>query len=110
MEPLPADADCHGSVHHDDETDEDWCEELCIEKGLIRGLDVESTLEGIERRRELLVKDEDPGIVHTFKLHVTHQYLIPEDTYTLLGDEAWSYWSSGDDCQTRDLRKCRCSK
>ncbi len=48
-EPLP-DGDRSGFVKHDDETDEDWCEELCIEKGLVRGLDVGSA-EGRDRLR-----------------------------------------------------------
>ncbi|PBK88086.1 hypothetical protein ARMGADRAFT_1168268 [Armillaria gallica] len=90
-EPLP-DTYCHGFVHHDDNTDEDWCEELCIEKGYILGLDTGST-EGYDRCGELVVKDKD-GIAHTFRVRVTHQSPIPEDVYTLLGD-AWSYYVVG---------------
>ncbi len=90
--PLPDAYSYSGSVHHDDETDEDWCEGLCIEKGLIQGLDVGSA-EGHDRCGELVVEDCN-RIAHTFKVHVTHQCLIPKDVYTLLG-EAQTYWVIG---------------
>ncbi len=68
----------------------DWYEGCCIEKGLVQGLDVRSA-EGHKRWGELVVKDTD-GIMHTFKIHVTHQCLISEDVYTLLGN--FSKWFS----------------
>ncbi|PBK89683.1 hypothetical protein ARMGADRAFT_330291 [Armillaria gallica] len=86
-ESLPEDAyllSKHG-VQHDDETDEDWFDGLCIEKGLVRVFDAGSA-ERHDRRGELVVKAPD-GIPHTFQIYVTHQFPIPEDTYTLLGDK-----------------------
>ncbi len=84
-EPLPADEWCPGRVYHDDETDEDWHEGPCIEKALVRGLDA-GPVEGGHRCGELVVEAAD-GITHTFKIHVTHQFLIPEGVYTLIGSE-----------------------
>ncbi|KAK0435878.1 hypothetical protein EV421DRAFT_1908380 [Armillaria borealis] len=84
---------CFGYVEHNDETGEDWCEMFCIEKGLVRGLDVGSA-EGHDQCGELVVEDAD-GIVHTFKICVTHQCLIPEDAYTLLGDWHYKAWAVG---------------
>ncbi len=76
------------------QTDEDWFDGLCIEKGLVRVFDAGSA-EGRDRRGELVVKAAD-GIAHTFKIHVTHQFPIPEDTYTLLSDTDLSYhWAIG---------------
>ncbi len=63
---------------------EDWFDGLCIEKGHVRVFDAGSA-EGRDRCGELVVKAAD-GIKHTFKIHVTHQFPIPEDTYTLLSD------------------------
>ncbi|KAK0219508.1 hypothetical protein EDD85DRAFT_341381 [Armillaria nabsnona] len=84
-EPLPDDGDYYDHVEYDKETGEDWYEGgCCIEKGLVQGLDVGSA-EGHVRCGDLVVKDAN-GIAHTFKIHVTHQCLIPEDVYTLLGD------------------------
>ncbi|SJL17276.1 uncharacterized protein ARMOST_20823 [Armillaria ostoyae] len=92
-EPLPVHGSCPGSVQHDDETGEDWCEEPCIEKGLVRGLDVGSA-KGWYRCGELVVKDAD-GIMHTFKIRTTHQCLIPQDVYTLLADDTYWTWAVG---------------
>ncbi len=83
-ESLPDDGDYYDHVNYDEETGEDWYEGCCIEKGLLQRLDVGSA-EGHVRCGNLVVKDAD-GIAHTFKIHVTHQCLIPEDVYTLLGD------------------------
>ncbi len=47
-EPLPVHVDYFGHVEHDDETDEDWVVGLCIEKGLLRGLDAASA-DGVDR-------------------------------------------------------------
>ncbi|PBK96009.1 hypothetical protein ARMGADRAFT_1163665 [Armillaria gallica] len=88
-------------VEHDDETDEDSFEGSCIEKGHVRGLDVES-VEGGDRSGELVVEGAD-GMQHTFAIRATHQILIPEGTYTLLGsipglddDDIWGqYWAVG---------------
>ncbi len=95
MEPLPKDADrLRGRVQHDNETDEDWFDGCCIEKGYVRGFDVGSA-EGCDRCGELVVKAAD-GIAHTFKIRVTHRFPIPEDTYTLLGHTYWSSrWAVG---------------
>ncbi|PBK72024.1 hypothetical protein ARMSODRAFT_1016028 [Armillaria solidipes] len=82
-EPLPVYDYISGIVEHDDKTGEDWYEGTCIEKGLVQGLDAGSA-EGHGRYGELVVEDAD-GIMHTFKIRVTHQCLIPEDAYTLLG-------------------------
>ncbi|KAK0435886.1 hypothetical protein EV421DRAFT_2086987 [Armillaria borealis] len=92
-EPLPEYDYRPGSVQHDDETGEDWCEELCIEKGLVQGLDVGSA-EGCDRCGEFVVEDTD-GIAHTFKIRAAHQCLIPEDVYTLLGDSTGRAWAVG---------------
>ncbi|KAK0432229.1 hypothetical protein EV421DRAFT_1719705, partial [Armillaria borealis] len=81
-EPLPAFVSYFGEVQHADETDEDWVDGLCIEKGLLQGLDVGSA-EGVDRCGQLEVKDAD-GTLHTFKICVTHQIPIPEDMYVLL--------------------------
>ncbi len=94
MEPLPKDVDrFHVNVQHDDKTDEDWFDRRCIEEGHVRGFDVGSA-EGCDRCGKLIVKAADE-IAHTFKIRVTHQFLIPEDTYTLLGDTSLSYWAIG---------------
>ncbi|SJL15975.1 uncharacterized protein ARMOST_19488 [Armillaria ostoyae] len=81
-EPLPAYVNYFGEVQHDDETDEDWVDGLCIEKGLLQGLDMGSA-EGVDRCGQLEVKDVDRTL-HTFKICVTHQLPIPKDTYVLL--------------------------
>ncbi|PBK64853.1 hypothetical protein ARMSODRAFT_978808 [Armillaria solidipes] len=95
MEPLPEDIK-HLPLHvqHDNETDEDWFDGHCIEKGHVQGFDM-GLAEGCDRCGELVVEATD-GITHTFKIRVTHQFPIPEDTYTLLGDTYWSYqWAIG---------------
>ncbi|KAK0209646.1 hypothetical protein IW262DRAFT_1468572 [Armillaria fumosa] len=92
-EPLPVHGSCVGSVKHDDKTGEDWCEEPCIEKGLVWGLDVQS-VSGWYRCGGLVVKDAN-GITHTFKIHAKHQCLIPEDVYTLLADDTYWTWAVG---------------
>ncbi|KAK0474693.1 hypothetical protein EDD18DRAFT_1090383 [Armillaria luteobubalina] len=71
-----------GEVWHDDKTDEDWVVGLCIERGFLQGLDAASA-DGIDQAGVLVVQDVD-RIVHTFKIHVMHQFPIPEDEYTLL--------------------------
>ncbi|PBK65696.1 hypothetical protein ARMSODRAFT_1087315 [Armillaria solidipes] len=92
-EPLPAYGYRSGYVEHHDEKGEDWYERDCIEKGLVQGLDVGSA-EGCDRCGELVVEDTH-RIMHTFKIRVTHQCLIPEDVYTLLGDNDGRTWAVG---------------
>ncbi|KAK0432219.1 hypothetical protein EV421DRAFT_1742485 [Armillaria borealis] len=87
---LPVCSSYCGEVQHDDETDEDFFAGPCIEKGLLRGLDMASA-DGVDRWGELVVKDVD-GMAHTFKIHVTHQFPIPDDEYTLLC--AYKPWHS----------------
>ncbi len=96
-EPLPADVNCErceAIVDRDDETDEDWYEGPCIEQGLVRVLHAGSA-EGVDRCGELVVKDAD-GMQHTFKIHVTHQFPIPEGAYTLLGSSINLLWQVGE--------------
>ncbi|KAK0242181.1 hypothetical protein EDD85DRAFT_932913 [Armillaria nabsnona] len=90
-EPLPADVVCDGYVRRYDETDEDWYEGSCIERGFVRGLNTGSA-EGVDRCGELIVKDPN-GMQHTFKIRVTHQFpILPEGAYTLLGGLNHSVW------------------
>ncbi len=94
MNPLPKDVDLYlMEVQHDDKTDEDWFYEYWIEKGHVRGLDAGSA-EGRDRCGELVV-EAAYGIAHTFKIHVTHRFPIPEDTYTLLSDYERRFWAVG---------------
>ncbi|PBL04165.1 hypothetical protein ARMGADRAFT_953326 [Armillaria gallica] len=99
MEPLPVDMYCRGHVEHDSEKAEDWYEGPCIEKGLVRGLDMGSA-EGGDRCGELVVEGTD-GMVHSFKIIAAHQYPIPKDTCTLLGSvgdfrsTSLEYWAIG---------------
>ncbi|KAK0431813.1 hypothetical protein EV421DRAFT_135449 [Armillaria borealis] len=90
-EPLPTyTIRCSGGVERDDETDEDWFEGPCIEKGHVRGLDVvsaEGVAEDNDSWGELVVEGAD-GMAHTFSIYVRHRYPIPEDTYVLLGVRA----------------------
>ncbi len=96
MEPLPKDVNgLFTDVTHDNEMDEDSFEGWYIEKGHVRVFDAGSA-DGRDRCGELVVKAAD-GIAHTFKIHVNHQFPIPEDMYTLLGGKGWtSYqWAIG---------------
>ncbi|KAK0478150.1 hypothetical protein IW261DRAFT_1482179 [Armillaria novae-zelandiae] len=79
-----------------DDDGHDWCEGLCIKRGFVRGLAVGGE-EGIDRCGELVVKDRD-GMTHAFHITASHQYPIPEDTYTLLRSYAFEppqYWVVG---------------
>ncbi|SJL05358.1 uncharacterized protein ARMOST_08725 [Armillaria ostoyae] len=69
--------------------DDDWCEGLHIERGFVRGLAV-GGVEGIDRCGELVVEDAD-GLGHSFNIVASHQYPIPEDTYTLLGSNPFRW-------------------
>ncbi|KAK0443906.1 uncharacterized protein EV420DRAFT_1277775 [Desarmillaria tabescens] len=94
-EPLPVDAPWLGTVRRNDEKDEDWYEGYCIEKGLVCGFNV-GLAAGGDRHGKLVVKDAD-GREHIFKIIAAHQYPIPEDSYTLLGNDqrASKYWAVG---------------
>ncbi|KAK0456822.1 hypothetical protein EV421DRAFT_2029270 [Armillaria borealis] len=82
--PLPVEADIRYfiCVRRDDG---DLYEGFHIERGLVHGLAV-GGVEGIDRCGELVVEDVD-GIAHSFNIVASHQYPIPEDTYTLLGSD-----------------------
>ncbi len=112
-EPLPNAVVFYNDVEYDKETGEDQFEGYCIEKGLVHGLDVVSA-EGCDRYGKLVVEDAN-GITHTFKNHVTHQYLIPEDVYTLLWNfSKFDSSTSGKTCAVgrrlpgQNLKKCQC--
>ncbi|KAK0224791.1 hypothetical protein EDD85DRAFT_940800 [Armillaria nabsnona] len=91
MEPLPKDVNgLFANVTHDNETDEDWYEGPCIEKGHARVFNA-GLAEGRDRCGELVVNAAD-GIAHEFKIRVIHRFPIPEDTYTLLSSDPY-YWS-----------------
>ncbi|KAK0437292.1 uncharacterized protein EV420DRAFT_200794 [Desarmillaria tabescens] len=78
--PLPVDRFHPLSVYQDEEMDEDFCDEFCIEKVYVRGL---AMVEGF-RHGELIAKDT-AGIEYVFNgITASHRYPIPEDTYTLL--------------------------
>ncbi|KAK0470912.1 hypothetical protein IW261DRAFT_1372218 [Armillaria novae-zelandiae] len=72
------------AVYHDDKTQEDWSDVVCIERGCVRGFNVGSAEEHGDRCGELVVEAAD-GSTRTFKIRVAHRFLIPEDTYALLG-------------------------
>ncbi len=96
-QPLPKDVDfLLVNVWHDAKADEDWFDGDCIEKGYVQGFNAGESAEGHDQCGELVVKATD-GIAHTFKIHVTHQFLIPEDMYTLLGEDLhwFSQWAVG---------------
>ncbi|PBK82952.1 hypothetical protein ARMGADRAFT_1001291 [Armillaria gallica] len=69
--------------------DVDRCRGFCIESGFVRGLAVLGS-PGTHQYGELLVEDVH-RIQHAFNITATHQYPIPEDTYTLIGPEEHSY-------------------
>ncbi|KAK0464809.1 hypothetical protein IW261DRAFT_1166668 [Armillaria novae-zelandiae] len=71
--------------------DDDWCEELHIERGFVRAL-AEGNVERIDRRGELVVEDAD-GKAHVFNILASHQYPIPEDIYALLGSTPLFSWN-----------------
>ncbi len=67
----------------------DWCEELHIERGSVRALAV-GGVAGMDRCGELVVEGTD-GMVHSFNILASHQVPIPEDTYTLLSSNPVSW-------------------
>ncbi len=94
--PLPVAGVTPGHLYRDNESNEDWYKGPCIEEGLVQGLDKKS--EGSDRHGVLIFKDAH-GMSYTFPIVAVHQCLIPEDTYTLLGDEdhilGARYWAIG---------------
>ncbi|KAK0245458.1 hypothetical protein EDD85DRAFT_1016565 [Armillaria nabsnona] len=66
---------------------------LHIKRGFVRGLAVRG-VEGSDQYGDLVVEDVC-GTAHIFKIIASHQYLIPEDTYTLLHTHAGQYWVVG---------------
>ncbi|PBL02406.1 hypothetical protein ARMGADRAFT_1158949 [Armillaria gallica] len=78
--PLPNGIYTNAFVDRDEKMNEYYCDAKCIENGLVRGL---AAVEGGDRHGELIVKDKG-GIERRFKITATHEYLIPEDTYTLI--------------------------
>ncbi|KAK0436036.1 uncharacterized protein EV420DRAFT_1317510 [Desarmillaria tabescens] len=85
--PPPEDRPHGILVDRNEEMDEDWCNLYCIEKGWVRGL--AHVVEGSDRRGELIIKDAG-GTEHAFNITATHEYPIPDNTYTLIG--AHSVW------------------
>ncbi len=77
--PLPDGLYTLNCVNRDKKMDGYSCDAPCIEKGFVRGLAVE----GRDRHGELVVKDKG-GREHRFTITATHEYPIPEDTYTLI--------------------------
>ncbi|PBK70315.1 hypothetical protein ARMSODRAFT_1083950 [Armillaria solidipes] len=73
-----------------------WCEGPHIEKGFVRGLAV-AGVEGINRHGKLVVEDAD-GMAHAFNILASHQYPIPEGTYTLLGSDPFIFSQEGKIC------------
>ncbi|KAK0227223.1 hypothetical protein EDD85DRAFT_957832 [Armillaria nabsnona] len=70
-------------VERDAETNIDQCNKtVYIENGFVQGL-AEGSAPGTDQDGELLVTDMW-GIQHVFPIIATHQYPIPEDTYTLI--------------------------
>ncbi|SJL05367.1 uncharacterized protein ARMOST_08734 [Armillaria ostoyae] len=85
--PLPNDA--QGRVANVGKDNDDWCEGPHIERVFVRGLAVGGE-EGMDRCGELVVEDAD-GLGHSFNIVASHQYLIPEDMYTLLGSDPFGW-------------------
>ncbi len=69
--------------------DVDQCQGFCVENGFVWGLAVLGS-PGTHRYGEWLVEDAH-RIQHVFNITATHQYPIPDDTYTLIGPEEESY-------------------
>ncbi|KAK0462572.1 uncharacterized protein EV420DRAFT_1525669 [Desarmillaria tabescens] len=79
----PADVSNEMCVWWDEKWDVDWRYGPCIEKGFVQGLAVQDE-EIVNRYGKLIVKDKKEK-EHTFKIIASHNYLIPENTYVLLG-------------------------
>ncbi|SJL05277.1 uncharacterized protein ARMOST_08643 [Armillaria ostoyae] len=86
--PLPNDRGVQLEAGYVERDNDDWWEGLHIERGFVRGFAM-GGVEGLEHSEqcgELVVEDVD-GIAHAFNILASHQYPIPEDTYTLLGSD-----------------------
>ncbi|KAK0229239.1 hypothetical protein EDD85DRAFT_140529 [Armillaria nabsnona] len=82
---LPVNEVSNMDVGRDRETDDDWYEGPCVDKGLVRGL-AAGGAENVPRRGKFAVKDSD-GTEHALGIIAHHGCLIPEGTYTLVGTE-----------------------
>ncbi|KAK0471680.1 hypothetical protein IW261DRAFT_1597175 [Armillaria novae-zelandiae] len=92
--PLPTKGECGAWTGREEDTDVDWCEGSCIEKGFVKGLAV-GDANGVGRCGQLTVEDE-LGTTHAFQIIATHQYPIPEQTYVLIGAHmTFEYWALG---------------
>ncbi|KAK0493372.1 hypothetical protein EDD18DRAFT_1289421 [Armillaria luteobubalina] len=80
---LPANRRSNMDVRRDGETDDDWYEGPCVDKGFVRGLAARDA-ETVARHGELIIKDAN-GMEHAFDIIARHGYPIPEGVYTLLG-------------------------
>ncbi|PBK81149.1 hypothetical protein ARMGADRAFT_814262 [Armillaria gallica] len=102
--PLPVGIDQDlGILDRDTQTGEDSYFGCCIEKGLVRGLDV-GLAEGHDRHGELIVEGTC-GVKHTFKIRVTHQFPIPDDMYTLLCSDIDQLSSNSDSDSEREAKQ-----
>ncbi|SJL05273.1 uncharacterized protein ARMOST_08639 [Armillaria ostoyae] len=72
---------------------DEWWEVPHIKRGFVRGLAV-AGVEGINRHGKLVVEDAD-GMAHAFNILASHQYPIPEGTYTLLGSYPFTVSQEG---------------
>ncbi|PBL01377.1 hypothetical protein ARMGADRAFT_1059136 [Armillaria gallica] len=90
---LPKDSRWTGNVKGGKD---DWCKGLHIEKALVLRLAV-GGVEGIDRCGELVVEDAD-GTAHAFNILASHQYPIPEGTYTLLGSDPVPWYNKNAIC------------
>ncbi|SJL05373.1 uncharacterized protein ARMOST_08740 [Armillaria ostoyae] len=86
--PLPNDDWGRVANAWQDDDADDSCEGPHIERGFVCGLAV-AGVEGVDRCGELVVEDGE-GIVHAFNILASHQYPIPEDTYTLFGGDPFT--------------------
>ncbi|PBK64738.1 hypothetical protein ARMSODRAFT_1087848 [Armillaria solidipes] len=77
----------YDKVDRDDKDAADVYDGYCIEQGYIKGLDKEDPI-GDSRSGTLTVEDLE-GKNHLFKIIATHQHLIPEGSYTLIGSDPW---------------------
>ncbi|KAK0489887.1 hypothetical protein EDD18DRAFT_1417294 [Armillaria luteobubalina] len=88
-EPLPKDINAHVYVWRHDEMDEDFLDGAFIDEGYVQGFDASSghrhSAKEHDRSGKLIIKATGRIMPHTFKIRATHQFLIPEGTYTLLG-------------------------
>ncbi|KAK0421633.1 hypothetical protein EV421DRAFT_1916194 [Armillaria borealis] len=77
----------YDKVDRDDKDAADVHDGYCIEQGRIKGLDKVDPI-GESQSGTLTVEDLE-GKNHLFKIIATHQHLIPEGSYTLIGSDPW---------------------